>query len=131
MTLLTELRLAIDHFNIWSYLSSSDVKNRFRRSKLGILWPILQQLAFSLGAGIIWTAVFRLEPEEFIPFLTLGFAIWGFIAAALTEGCSAFVIAHGYLKQLPLPQSIFILRTLRTQLIVFSIGFSKALARLV
>jgi lipopolysaccharide transport system permease protein len=128
MILITELKLAIDNFNVWSYLSSSDLKNRFRRSKLGILWPILQQLSFSLGAGIIWAAVFHLKPEDFIPFLTLGFAIWGFIAASMTEGCSAFVIAHGYLKQLPLPQSIFILRTLLTQLIFLSIGLTTALA---
>lgn len=128
MILITELKLAVDNFNVWSYLSSSDIKNRFRRSKLGILWPILQQLAFSLGAGIIWAAIFHLKPEDFIPFLTLGFAIWGFIAASMTEGCSAFVIAHGYLKQLPLPQSIFILRTLLTQLIFLSIGLTTALA---
>lgn len=127
MALMKELNLAIANFNIWRYLSSSDIKNRFRRSKLGILWPILQQLAFSLGAGIIWAAVFHLKPEDFIPFLTLGFAIWGFIAASTTEGCSAFVIAHGYLKQLPLPQSIFILRTLLTQFIFLSIGLTTAL----
>lgn len=124
---LRELKLALDNFQMWTYLSGSDVKNRFRRSKLGIVWPMLQQLAFSLGAGIIWATVFHLKPEDFIPFLTLGFAIWGFIAASMTEGCAAFVIAHGYLKQLPLPQSIFILRTLLTQLIFLSIGLATAL----
>lgn len=127
MRLIGDIKLAIDNFNIWSYLSSSDVKNRFRRSKLGILWPILQQLAFSIGAGVIWATVFHLKPEDFIPFLTLGFAIWGFIAASMTEGCSSFVIAHGYLKQLPLPQSIFIFRTLLTQFIFLAIGLGTAL----
>ncbi|WOG26343.1 ABC transporter permease [Endozoicomonas sp. 8E] len=113
--------------NIWIYLSISDLKSRFRRSKLGIGWPVLQQLAFSIGAGIIWAAVFHLKPEDFIPFLTLGFSIWGFIAASLTEGCSSFVVAHGYLKQLPLPQSIFIFRTLLTQLIFMVIGLMTAM----
>lgn len=125
--LIKEMVLAIDSFQLWTYLSGSDLKNRFRRSKLGILWPILQQLAFSLGAGIIWAAVFHLRPEDFIPFLTLGFSIWGFIAASMTEGSSAFVIAHGYLKQLPLPQSVFIFRTLLTQLIYLAIGMATAL----
>lgn len=127
MRLIGDIKLAIDNFNIWSYLSISDVKNRFRRSKLGILWPILQQLAFSIGAGVIWATVFHLKPEDFIPSLTLGFAIWGFIAASMTEGCSSFVIAHGYLKQLPLPQSIFIFRTLLTQFIFLAIGLGTAL----
>jgi len=122
-----EVRIAIDNLKIWTYLSGSDVKNRFRRSKLGILWPVLHQLAFSLGAGIIWATVFNLSPAEFIPFLTLGFEICGFIAACMTEGCSSFIIAHGYLKQLPLPQSIFILRTLLTQLVFLAIGLGTAL----
>ncbi|WP_051453204.1 ABC transporter permease [Dechloromonas agitata] len=125
--LLREFKLAINNFQIWTYLSGSDVKSRFRRSKLGIVWPVLHQLAFSLGAGFIWAAVFHLKPDDFIPFLTLGFAIWAFIAAAMTEGCSAFVIAHGYLKQLPLPQSIFIFRTVLTQLIFLAIGLATAL----
>lgn len=122
-----EVWLAIDNLQIWTYLSGSDVKNRFRRSKLGVLWPILHQLAFSIGAGLIWATVFNLNPSDFIPFLTLGFAIWGFIAASLTEGSSSFINAHGYLKQLPLPQSIFIFRTLLTQLIFLGIGIATAL----
>ena len=123
-----EFQIAIQHFQIWTYLSASDIKNRFRRSKLGILWPILQQLAFSLGAGLIWANVFHLEPSEFIPFLTLGFAIWGFISGSMTEGCSSLIIAHSYLKQLPLPQSIFIFRALLTQLIFLVIGLMTALS---
>ncbi len=126
-SIFREVRLAIDTLQIWTYLSGSDIKTRFRRSKLGILWPILHQLAFSLGAGIIWATVFHLKPEDFIPFLTLGFAIWGFIAGSMTEGCSSFVIAHGYLKQLPLSQSIFIFRTLLTQFIFLAIGLVTAL----
>ena len=122
-----ELQIAIKYFHIWTYLSISDVKNRFRRSKLGVLWPILHQLAFSIGAGIIWANVFHLDPAEFIPFLTLGFAIWGFISGSMTEGCSSLVVAHGYLKQLPLPQSIFIFRSLLTQLIFLIIGLVTAM----
>lgn len=125
-----EFMLAKRNYLIWSYLSKSDVINRFRRSKLGLLWPILQQLSFSLGAGLIWATVFNLKPVNFIPFLTLGFAIWAFIAAVMCEGCYTFVVAHGYLKQLPLAQSLFIFRTLYTQLIYLAIGFFTALSLL-
>jgi ABC-type polysaccharide/polyol phosphate export permease len=128
---MRELALAIRTFRIWSYLSASDVKNRFRRSRLGIIWPVIHQLAFSVGAGVIWAAVFHLKPEDFIPFLTMGFAIWGFIAGSMMEGCGSFVIAHGYLKQLPLPQSLFIFRTVCTQAIYLAIGLGTALSVLI
>lgn len=125
--LRNELIVFSDYYSVWLYLSQSDIRNRFRRSSLGIVWPILHQLAFSIGAGLIWAAVFHVRPEEFIPFLTLGFSIWGFIAASMVEGCSTFVVAHGYLKQLPLPQSIFIFRTMLTQFIFLAIGLATAL----
>ena len=112
---------------IWMYLSISDVKSRFRRSKFGISWLIMQQLAFSLGAGFIWAAVFGLEPSDFIPFLTVGFATWGFISGVATEGCMTFIVAGGYLKQLPLPQQLFIARTLFTQVMYFTVGLLTAI----
>jgi ABC-type polysaccharide/polyol phosphate export permease len=125
--LLEEFRESVDSSRIWLYLASSDIKTRFRRSKLGLAWPIIQQLAFSLGAGLIWATVFKIQFSEFVPFLTLGFALWAFISASLLEGCSSFVIAHGYLKQLPLSPSIFVLRTVATQLFYLGIGLSTAL----
>lgn len=132
MSFLSILKIEVSNAtrlsNIWIYLAESDIKSRFRRSKIGIIWPVLHQLAFSIGAGLIWAAVFHMRPEEFIPFLTLGFSIWGFIAASMVEGCSTFIVAHGYLKQLPLPQSIFIFRTMLTQFIFLAIGLATALA---
>lgn len=129
--MLSEVSLAKKYWPIWSYLAIQDLKSRFRRSRIGILWVVLQQLVFSLGAGFIWATVFHQSPGDFIPFLTVGFAVWGFIAAVMTEGCGAFVIAHGYLKQLPLPQSIFIFRTLLAQFFFLAVGITTALGVLI
>jgi ABC-type polysaccharide/polyol phosphate export permease len=131
MKRLTEIEIFRDYYPIWSYLSLQDLKSRFRRSRLGAFWIVMQQLGFSLGAGYIWAKVFGLDPADFIPFIALGFAIWGFLTAAMTEGGNAFIIAHNYLKQLPLPQSLFIFRTLATQLVTLSIGFTTAIMILV
>lgn len=122
-----EVSIATSYWPVWSYLAVQDIKHRFRRSRLGVVWVVVQQLAFALGAGFIWAAVFRQSPGDFIPFLTIGFTIWGFVSAVMVEGCGAFVIAHGYLKQLPLPQSIFIFRTVLTQLFYLVIGLVTAL----
>jgi len=113
--------------HIWVYLSNQDIKSRFRRSKLGVLWLVVHQLAFTFGAGLIWGAVFGLHPADFIPFLAIGFSVWAVVAGAMLEGCNTFVISHGYIKQIPLPQSIFIFRTLLTQIYLMSIGVVTAL----
>lgn len=126
--LKAEIAEILKTYPIWSYLAKSDVKTRFRRTKLGLAWPVLQQLLFSIGAGLIWAAVFKVKVAEFVPFLTLGFAIWAFISASFVEGCCAFVNAHGYLKQLPLSPLIFIYRTVLSQLFYFLIGLATALS---
>jgi len=122
--MIKELTLAIKHFDIYHFLARQDVKSRFRRSRLGILWIIIQQLVYSLGVGLVWTKIFGMDPAEFIPFLTVGMTLWTFISAAMVEGSVTFVTAHGYLKQLPLPQSIFIFRTLFTQGFYLAVGMT-------
>ncbi len=113
-SLIYDFKLIYKERRIWLYLSQQDIKSRFRRSKLGILWLLIQQLAFSLGGGIVWATIFKVNPGEFIPFITVGFAVWGFISGMLVESTSTFIIAHAYLKQLPINQAIFIMRTITT-----------------
>lgn len=126
-----ELSVAIKYWDLYYSLSQQDLKSRFRRSRLGILWIVIQQLVFSLGAGLVWTNVFGVNANEFIPFLTIGITVWSFIASSMTEGCGTFVIAHSYLKQLPLPQSIFIFRTLLTQCFYLFVGIATTFIILV
>lgn len=125
--LVADLYTIFKQRRIWIYLSKQDVKSRFRRSKIGILWIVIHQLAFSFGGGIIWANIFSLDPAEFIPFLTVGFAMWGFISAVLVDSSGAFLIAHGYLKQLPINPVVFIARSLFTNIIYMMISVTIAI----
>lgn len=120
----TDLSIAIKYFDLYYFLAKQDIKSRFRRSYLGISWIVIQQLFFSLVAGFIWSRIFGMKAADFIPFLTIGSVTWAFISAAMVEGCGTFLIAHGYLKQLPLPQSIFIFRTLFASIFYLGIGIA-------
>ena len=99
------------YFPILTKLADFVVGLRFRRSKLGILWLVFPSLAFAFGAGFIWANLFRQPPGEFIPFVALGFAIWGYLAGSLVEGGNVFVNAQGYIRQVPLPLGVFVYRT--------------------
>jgi len=129
--LYEEARTFVGYRHIWVYLSNQDLKSRFRRSKLGVLWLVMQQLAFTFGAGFIWATVFGQDPGEFIPFLAIGFSLWAIIAGSMVDGCSTFVVSHGYIKQIPLPQSIFIFRTVLTQIYLMLIGVATAIGVLI
>lgn len=127
MQLFGDIQVLAKHWRVCSYLAVQDVKSRFRRSALGVVWLVINQLAFSVGGGLIWANIFNDSPGRLIPFLTVSFALWGFIAGSITEGCAAFVVAHAYLKQLPLPPGIFIVRTLLTQSVYLGVGLVTAI----
>lgn len=108
----TDISTFLKCFDLYYSLAKHDINNRFRRSKLGILWLILQQLLFVLGASVVWVNIFDMEVKDFIPFLIMGMTIWSFIVSSMIEGCGIFVINHGYLRNFCLAESIFIFRTL-------------------
>src|SRR5262249_5300185 len=113
---------------LWTKLGAQIVSTRFRRSYFGILWLAINYLAFALGGGLIWSRIFQLDPAYFIPFIGVGFAIWGFVAGAFVDGSTAFVYAAGYIKAMPLPLSIFVMRALYAQGVYLFVGAGVALA---
>ncbi|MBY7818083.1 ABC transporter permease [Vibrio fluvialis] len=120
------LKSLVDKRNIWWFLSKQDLNSQFRRSKLGSLWLIINQLSFAFGAGLIWAAVFGLNPIEFIPFIATGFAVWAFVASCFVDGCSSFNVSQGYIKQVNLPLPIYTMRILSSSLIRLGIGLGVA-----
>ena len=114
--------------DLWMYLADQIISSRFRHSKLGTIWLVLQNLAFSAGAGYIWSQIFHTDPRFFIPFVGVGFAVWGFISTCYVDGSFALVVAGGYLKQLPIPQSVFLIRYIIAHIIFMMVGLFTALA---
>jgi len=89
---------------------------------------VLPSLAFAFGAGFIWANLFQQPVSEFIPFVALGFAIWGYMAGCLVEGGHVFMNAQGYIRQVPLPLAVFVYRTFAAQSLYFAIGLMTGIA---
>jgi ABC-type polysaccharide/polyol phosphate export permease len=108
-------------------MAKQDLNSKFRRSYFGFSWLILQQLVFAFGAGFLWASIFGLKPGEFIPSITIGFALWGFIVASFVEGSSSFITSAGYIKQIALPLNVYIGRIMALNLTILAIAFSVAI----
>ncbi|CAE6845110.1 ABC transporter permease [Paraburkholderia domus] len=119
---LAEYVTAARLWRVWLHMGLQDLKGRFRSSILGPLW-ILINLSATMGAvGIIFGRLFHQPMQDFLPFLTLGLAIWGFMTSALTEGASSFVHAEGYIKQFSFPKVTYLYRAMVPYMVVFSVG---------
>lgn len=105
----------IQSFSKWRvflYLGMQDVKGRYQRTKLGLLWPFLTIFVWVVGVGAIYGSLFNQDLSKFLPYLASGFVLWGFIQGSLVEGCNSYLSAVGYIKQFNFPTTVYVLRTL-------------------
>jgi ABC-type polysaccharide/polyol phosphate export permease/uncharacterized protein (DUF1330 family) len=119
-TATKDLGRALKAWRIWVLLGTNDIRNRYRRSKLGQFWITATIAATVVGLGIVYSAIFKQSIEEYLPYVAAGFVVWFLITGMITEGCTAFLDSEGYAKQLTVPLSVYVLRTWFRILITFA-----------
>lgn len=118
-SLWRDLSQAVVAWPMWSAIGWNDIRQRYRRSVLGPFWITLSMAVLIGSLGLIYSQVFHMELKTYLPFLCLGFVIWGFISSSATECCSAFLESESTIKQVKLPFSVYILRVIWRNFIVF------------
>jgi lipopolysaccharide transport system permease protein len=111
---------ACRHF--WWHLARAEVRGRFRRSRLGILWALLQPLLLTLLMTLVFGRVFGLPMRHFAPFVFSGLLVWEFVFGASLLGCASFINAAPYIMQRPLPLAIYPLKTALATFVTFTVG---------
>lgn len=102
-----DLREAARRWPLILHLSWNDIRQRYRRSTLGPLWLTIS-VAIQIGAlGFVYGRLFKLDLAAYLPHLAAGMTIWALIGSMINEGCMCFISAESYLKQAPLPKSMF------------------------
>lgn len=98
-------------WHIWTRLGMQDVRLKFRRSAIGASWIFVNLAVMVLSIGFIYANLLGQEPREFIPYLTIGMILWGYLTNSIVDGGNAFIHAEGYVKQISLPIYIYIFRS--------------------
>jgi ABC-type polysaccharide/polyol phosphate export permease len=60
-----------------------------------------------------------MEIKTYLPYLSIGFIVWGFISSSTNESCRAFQEGERILKQIKLPYGVYVLRVVWRNVIVF------------
>lgn len=104
-------------------LVGSDLRARFRRSYLGMLWAVLQPLGFSLIIAVVWSQVFKAASfMEFTVYVFSGMLVWEYLSQCVIIGLDLLTSSAGYLKQARIPFLIFQLRAPLSGLVVLGCG---------
>jgi lipopolysaccharide transport system permease protein len=111
---------ATNRFSLVGTLGWQDVRARYRRSKVGAFWLTISMGVVIGTLGLVFGTIFKTPMKEFLPFLSVGLIMWGFISTVITEGCAGFIAADAVIKQLPIPLTVHILRLVWRNLIVLA-----------
>jgi len=105
---------------LWGHLGLQDVKQGYRRSVLGPLWITISMAATAVALGVLYSALFELPLDFFLPYVATGLIVWQFIAGCVNEGAQVFIRNEGLIKHLPSPLSVHVLRLVWYQLLLFA-----------
>lgn len=105
-----DIKAALLRTGLAGTLGWQDIKQRYRRSKLGPFWLTISMGVLIGALGLVFGAIFQAPMRELLPFLAVGIILWTYISTVVNEGCTAFSSAEGMIKQLPLPLFLHVMR---------------------
>lgn len=101
-------------------LGWQDVKQRYRRSKLGPFWLTISMGVLIGALGLVFGGIFKSPMSEFLPFLAIGIILWTYISVVINEGCTVFISSDAVIKQLPLPMFLHVMRVIWRNLVILA-----------
>jgi lipopolysaccharide transport system permease protein len=117
---LEELKSLRTHWQMWFLLGSQDIKLRYRRSTIGPFWLTISTAVTIYSMGFLYSYLFRVNVHDYFPYLASGIISWTFIATLLQESSSVLVESVTYIKNQSCYMSIFVMRLILRNCIVFS-----------
>jgi homopolymeric O-antigen transport system permease protein len=115
-----DLAEGMSKFWMWSAMAMQDIKMRYRGSLLGPFWLTISMVIMVAAMGLIYARMFNMELEHYLPFLTIGLVVWGFVSTVITEGCQTFLAAQNVITQVRMPFSVHAWRTVYRNVIVMA-----------
>ena len=99
-------------------LAIEDVRQRYRRSVLGLFWITITQAVLIGTLAFVFGSVLQTDIYKLLPSLTVGLILWTFISGTVQDGCMSFILADQILRQLPIPLFVQIQRVVVRNLVI-------------
>lgn len=95
----------------WFFLAVKDIKFKYRRSKLGGLWMMIQPLALTLILSFVFSTIFNQPMGDYALYVLSGLVVWDLIMSAFNAGGQSLISAEAYIRQFNHPKIIYSLRS--------------------
>ncbi|MEM1087888.1 MAG: hypothetical protein AAGH90_09165, partial [Pseudomonadota bacterium] len=106
-TALMDLSKGFGRFGLSTSLAWEDLKDRYRRSVIGLIWIVFAFLGFIVIKALIFTSVFKGDEYDYFSHLVIGFAIFGFISASIPGGADVYATNKVWILSTDLPYTVY------------------------
>jgi ABC-type polysaccharide/polyol phosphate export permease len=89
------------------HLVSRNLKIKYRRSILGVLWTLLSPLAMTAVYYFVFNVVMNVQIPFRLVFFMSGILFWNFISQTIMEGMDSLVGNMGLVTKVPVPLNVF------------------------
>ena len=110
------------YFFVIRELTSREIKRKYSRSYLGILWSVLNPLLSMAVISLIFSQLFKRSIDNYPIYYLTGFILWQLFTGATNAAMTALVDNKMILIKVKLPMEIFILARIYTALV--NLGYS-------
>ena len=116
---LRDIQLGWQRREGWLALSRQTIKISYRRTTLGPIWISIQQLAYVVGIGLLYSQLFKVKSGDFVPLVAFGISFWGLLTSSITGASSNFIQQSQAIKSSTLPISFYVFSTVSQQFLTF------------
>lgn len=88
-------------------LVTRDIKIRYRRSVLGLLWTILNPILMMLVMTVVFSQLFRFEIENYPIYFFAGNILFSFLTESTTNSLHSMIESSSLIKKVYIPKYLF------------------------
>lgn len=108
-------------------LIARDIKIKYRRSVLGVLWTLLNPLCMMIVLSVVFSNLFKFDIENFPLYLLSGQVVFTFFSDSTTSAMTAIINNSSLIKKIYVPKYLFVLSRIFSSFINLLASFTALL----
>lgn len=100
-----------------------DIKIRYRKSILGVLWTVLNPLLNMLVLTAVFKTIFASTIEYFALYVMIGNIVFGFVNESTTRGMNSILWNASLIKKVYIPKYLFPLANVLSSVVNFAFSY--------
>ena len=121
--ILEELNTVIKYRELLFLMVINNLKARYKRSALGVVWTLLNPLINMVVMTIAFSHLFRSSLQDYPVYILTGLLLWNFFTQTTTNAVNSLVWGSSLLRRVFIPRTIFSFASVGNGLVNLGLAF--------